>query len=118
VAVFPPTVRAHENDIRDPSRPAMLKRIVEHDHITPGPHCLVGAGETIGRDDDRHARVEGTMDERLVLSVSPQDDGGLRAGTLQTIGEVRSERRFACASHREIPDAQRGNSRWLHGADA
>ena len=116
--MFTPAVRAHENHIRDATRATMLKRIVEHDRITASPHRFVGTGETIGRDDDRHVRIEGTMDKRLVLSIAAEDDGWFRAGTLQTTGEVRGERRLACAPYREIPDSQRGNSCWVHSADA
>src|SRR5690242_11364056 len=96
----------------------MLKRIVEHDDITPSPLRIDRAGETIGRDHDGHVWVEGTMDERFVLTVASQDDRGLGARTFETAREVRSERSLARASHREVPDAQRGNSRWVHAENA
>jgi hypothetical protein len=116
--MFTPAVRAHENHIRGATGPAMLKRVVEDDHVTPGPLRIVGAGETIGRDDDWNPRVEGTMDERFVLAIAPKDDRGLRAGMLQTAGEVRGERRLPGAPDREVPDAQRRNSRRVHRENA
>jgi hypothetical protein len=113
-----PAVRAHENDIGGTTSPAMLKRIVEHHDVAPGTLRILGALETIRRHDDGHVGVEGTMDERFVLSIAAQDDGRLRAGTLQAFGKVGSERRLARAAHSEIPDAQRRNSRWTHGKNA
>src|SRR5690242_5554802 len=96
----------------------MLKRIVEHDHITASPLRFHRAGETIGRDYHEHVCVKGTMDERFVLTVASQDDRRLGTSMRQTAGEVRGEGRLARASHCEVPDAQRGNSGWVHGQNA
>src|SRR3954471_14484403 len=96
----------------------MLKRIVEHDHITASPPRFDRAGETIGRDHYEHVWVKGTMDERFVLTVAAQDDRGLGARMFETAGEVRGEGRLASASHCEVPDAQRGNSGWVHSENA
>ena len=116
--MFAPSVCAHEHDIRNATGTSMLKRIIEDDHITPGLHRVVGAGETIGRDDDRHVRVEGTMDERLVLPIAPQHDRWLCARTFETAGKVRRERRLARSSYCEIPDTQRGNCGWVYNENA
>src|SRR5262245_20385749 len=100
-----PTIGAQENDVGDATGPAMLKRIIEHDHVASRPLRGLGAGDAVGRDDDRHVGIQRAMDERLVLTVASQHDGWPRTRALETTGEERGERRLAGAADGEIADA-------------
>ena len=98
-------------DVGDALYTPVLKRVVEHDEVAPGALRVFNAGETIGRYDDADVRIDGTVNEWFVLTVSTEHDGGRRASFHQLPRQVRRHRRLPRSADREVTNGERRNRR-------
>jgi hypothetical protein len=84
-----PAVRAHQDNVDNPTRPPMLKSIVEYDEIAAELPGFVDGRESVGSNDDRDIWIERAMHQWFIVAVPAEDNGRLCSSVAETPGKVR-----------------------------
>jgi len=108
-----PRIGANEQNVRIPSRTAMLERVVEDHDIDAFGDRLSDPPHPIGIRNHGDSLIQSLVHEDFIAAVAAQYDRGNRSHLRESAGEPRGDGRFTSAAHGQISHAQHGDRKSL-----